>query len=965
MINQIIIVKKFTLILIIYVLVGILFSQENPALKVTQFTLENGLTVYLNEDHSLPQIFGAVVVNAGGKNDPKDATGIAHYLEHVMFKGTDKIGTLNWEAEKPILDSISLMYDYLFQTQDDAKRKEIQKTINQLSLRAAEYAIPNETDLILQHIGGTRINAGTSNDYTVYHNLFPSNQIEKWFDIYVERFRNPVFRLFQSELETVYEEKNMYEDNFFMKVLEEYIKHFWKVHPYGQQSIIGTTEHLKNPRLSKMVDFYNTYYVANNMALMLSGDFITDDVIPLIKEKFAIWENRPVPENPVYVEKPFNGREEVNVKMTPLPMGAIGFRTVPANHEDEIALTICGEILSNQNQTGLLDELMSENQIWGVYAMNFTMNDLGGFHILFIPKLLVQKLSDAEALIINKIKKLRSGDFSEQFFEGVKLNYLKEHLQNLENLETRGPMLLDCFTQKKSWEDVLAVADKVNKLTKDDIVRIANQYLGDNYLVANSRMGSPKKDKIEKPDWKPIVSQQNGKKSEFALWLESLPETEMPPRFVDFNKDLVINTLCKGVDYYQTTNTMNPVFSLTFRFKVGTETNNRYSYVADYLNEVGTSTQSAKEFKSALQNLGATLNFSCSKNNFEISIDGFDGKMEETLQLVAQILQQPEVKSETIKRLWDNEKGNYKMSVNDPATLGKALFEYVQYGQKSSFINKLSLKEIKKLTPEELIALFKEVITYESEVHYTGTLPMAEIQSLLLKHINFSHEPKKASFIEIPVAEISQPAVYLHSNKKSLQSNIYIYNNGNVANEKEKALLNAFNEYFGNGMSGLVFQEIRELRSLGYSTRAAYINPKLRKNKGFLKGYLGTQSDKTIDGVEALVGLVKNMPQKPERIETIKRSLIQGINMENVSFRDLTWQVSRWRFQGYVEDPRKFQHKIYENLTFEDIVAVYQKFIKGNPIAVTISGNSKKFNTKSLSAFGKINYVKTNEIIKH
>jgi len=949
---------------ILLFLCGTVFSQENPALKVTRFTLENGLTVYLNEDHSLPQIFGAVAVNAGGKNDPKDATGIAHYLEHVMFKGTDKIGTLNWEAEKPILDSISLMYDYLYQTQDNAKRKELQKRINQLSLRAAEYAIPNETDLLLQYIGGSSINAGTSDDYTIYYNNFPSNQIEKWLDIYVERFRNPVFRLFQSELETVYEEKNMYEDNYFMRLIDEYKKSFAKVHPYGQQSIIGTTEHLKNPRLSKMVEFYHTYYVANNMALMLSGDFITEEIIPLIKEKFAIWENRPVPEYPVYQEKPFNGREEVNVKITPINMGLIGFRTVPANHEDEMALIICSEILSNQNETGLLDELMNENQIWGIYAMNYILNDLGGFHIFFLPKLMVQKLSDAEALILSKINKLKTGDFSEQFFEGVKLNYLKEHLQKFEEVETRGLMLLDCFTQKKSWEEQLTTVDKVNKLTKDEIVRIANQYFGDNYLVFNSKMGFPKKDKIEKPDWKPIVSQQKGKKSEFALWLENLPETEMLPKFVDFNQDLVINTLCKGVEYYQTVNPMNQIFSLIIRFKVGTETDNRYSYVADYLNKVGTSTQSAKTFKSALQNLGATLDFNCNKNLFTLSIDGLDDKIEEALQCVAQFLNHPEVKTETTKMLWENEKGSYKMKVKDPATLGKALFEYVQYGKKSSFINKLSLKEVKKLTPEKLIELFKKVITYESEVHYTGTLTMEKIQSLLLKYIPFSTEPQKAIFIEIPVSEITEPVVYFHNHKKSLQSNLYVFSTGKIADEHDKALLNAFNEYFGEGMSSIVFQEIRELRSLGYHTWAAYFHPKLRQNKGCFRGYLGTQSDKTIDGVEALVGLVKNMPEKPERLDLIKRSLIQAVNTEIASFRDLSWKVSTWRFQGYTEDPRKFQHKIYGNLTFDDIVSVYQKFIKESPIAVSISGNSKKINTSALSAFGKVIYVKTNSLIK-
>ena len=274
------------------------------------------------------------------------------------------------------------------------------------------------------------------------------------------------------------------------------------------------------------------------------------------------------------------------------------------------------------------------------------------------------------------------------------------------------------------------------------------------------------------------------------------------------------------------------------------------------------------------------------------------------------------------------------------------------------------MKEVKKLQPETLIALFKELLTYESEVHYSGILPVHENQSMLLKNIKFSTQPQKAFFVETPVAEITKPKVYINNNKKSLQSNMYILSNGAVADEKDKALLKAFNEYFGGGMSSLVFQEIRELRSLGYSTYAVYRNPILKENKGFLIGYLGTQSDKTVEGVSALVELVENMPQKPERLEVIKRSLLQGVNTENVPFRSLTWQVSQWRFQGYTEDPRKFQHQIYKDLTFDDIVFIYQKFISENPIAVTISGSSKKMNTKDLLPFGEIVGVKANEIIK-
>ncbi|MDR2972588.1 MAG: insulinase family protein [Bacteroidales bacterium] len=957
--------KKRQLIFIFFLFYGgIAFSQTSDVLKVTQFTLDNGLTVYLNEDHSLPQTYGCVVVNAGGKNDPKEATGIAHYLEHVMFKGTDKIGTLNWEAEKPLLDSISIMYDQLAQTQGMAQRKEVQATINRLSLQAAEYAIPNEVDLILQSIGSKAVNAMTAEEMTIYFNMFPSNQIEKWIDIYVERFRNPIFRLFQSELETVYEEKNMYEDLFYVRLMESYLKNFYKKHPYGQQTIIGTTEHLKNPRLSKMVDFYNTYYVANNMALILMGDFDTEKIIPLLKEKFAVWQNKPVPSYPVYKEAPFKGREEVNMKLTPVKMGIIGYRTVPAKHEDEIALEICSQILSNEGSTGLIDQLLNENKILVSYIFNMVNNDLGGLHVLFVPKIFSQKLSDAEKLVHEQFHKLRSGEFSDQLFESVKLNFLREHYQQLEEPWMRGYKLTYCFIQNKSWEEELAVAEKVKQLTKEEIIRVAQQYFGDNYLVFNSHMGFPKKDKIDKPDWKPVVSKNSDKKSEFAQWIASVPETELPPQFVDFNKDLIIDTLCNGVDYYQTTNPMNQVFSLDFRFKVGTANEHRYENVVEYLNEVGTVSLKTKDFKAALQTLGAELSFHCDKNYFTVSIKGFDEKLDETLQLVSEFFKNPQVAPKIIQKMYENEKANYKLKIGDPSTLGDALIEYVQYGQKSSFIDKLTINEVKKLQPATLIDLFKDVITYESEVHYSGTLPVTEVKTMLLKNIIFSKEPQKALYIETPVAEIIKPKVYLNNNTKSLQSNIYFLSNGAVANEKDKAHLKAFNEYFGMGMSALVFQEIREFRSLGYSTYAYYSNPILKANKGYLVGYLGTQSDKTIEGVSALVDLVKNMPQKPERIETLKRSLLQSINMENVSFRELSWQVSQWRLQGYTEDPRKFRYKIFENLTFDDIVSTYHKFIHGNPIAVTISGNLKKIDTKAFAPFGEVVKVKVAEMIR-
>ena len=167
----------------------------------TAHTLENGLTVWLNEDHTQPKVLGAVVVKAGAKDCPN--TGIAHYFEHMMFKGTDKIGTVDYEKEKEILDRIAAKYDELAATKEASERKALQKQINELSVEAAAYVIPNEFDRLISRYGGTKLNAGTSLDYTVYFNTFSPQYMEQWAEINSERLIHPVFRLFQNEVETV------------------------------------------------------------------------------------------------------------------------------------------------------------------------------------------------------------------------------------------------------------------------------------------------------------------------------------------------------------------------------------------------------------------------------------------------------------------------------------------------------------------------------------------------------------------------------------------------------------------------------------------------------------------------------------------------------------------------------------------------------------------------------------------
>ena len=183
------------------------FAADDP-LRVTEVTLDNGLRVFLTENHERPEVFGAVVVNTGAKNDPADNTGMAHYLEHMLFKGTQALGTTDWAAEQGHQAQIEALYEQL-RGADDATRARVQGEIKQALLQTYDHVVPNELDQLLRQLGGRGVNAFTSYDETVYHNTFPASAVDAWLEIYAHRFVDPVFRLFPSELEAVYEEKNL------------------------------------------------------------------------------------------------------------------------------------------------------------------------------------------------------------------------------------------------------------------------------------------------------------------------------------------------------------------------------------------------------------------------------------------------------------------------------------------------------------------------------------------------------------------------------------------------------------------------------------------------------------------------------------------------------------------------------------------------------------------------------------
>ena len=942
-------------------------AEDLNALKVKEYRLENGLTVWLNEDHSQPKVFGAVVVKAGAKDCPD--TGIAHYFEHMMFKGTDRIGTLDYESEKVLLDSIAMKYDELAMTEDTAARARLQKEINELSIRSSEYVIPNEFNRLINRFGGSGLNAATSYDATIYFNTFSPQYMVQWAEINSERLINPVFRLFQSELETVYEEKNMYGDFIGGQVMDTLMARYFGPHPYAYP-IIGSTKNLKNPRLTEMHKFFEDYYVASNMALILSGDFDAQQVMPILEKAFSRIRSGNAPKQEKVMLPPFNGRETMKVKF-PIPfikaMG-LGFRGVSANHEDQVALNIAVNLLNNANGTGYLDKLMVEHKLMGALAINESMNEAGILAVAIMPKLLIQSYSSAEKMVWDEINRVKNGDFSDEMFNSLKLEQKRQYASSLENIDSRATIMMNLFSQGKSWNDYLNEVARIESITKEDVVRVAQKYFSNNYLCVTKSTGKYPKDNLPKPAFSPVVPRNADASSSYAKQLEKIPEQQVAPRIIDFEKDVKTSKLTPLVTLYTTPNPLNDIFTLNISYGIGALEQPELMQLTNYLQLLGTESLSFEQFRSRLQSIGSTLAFDVTPDAFVMKVTGFDNHIDETMELVGDFIRHAKADDKKLRQIVDDAKVSEKAFFKSGDNVASALLEQVKYGDQSRYLRKLSLSQIKKLKGKDMLAIYDKVRSVQCDLHYCGTLPVEKVIGTIRQHLPLERTTVASnSPYYRELKQYDRPTVFFIDMPDMAQSIVYGYVKGDPVDDKaSRHASQLFSVYFGGDMSSLMFQEIREFRSFAYRTSGRYQLPNHahKGTAGSFTAMLSTQSDKTLDALGVLDSLIREMPLKPERMEAVKQTLVNRINNDYPPFRNLSEKVASARMEGFDRDPAEEFLRDIATMDMQDIIRFYREQICGRPVVYVITGNRKHIDMKKLAEYGTIIKVKKKGIYK-
>ncbi|MDP3515775.1 MAG: insulinase family protein [Pseudohongiella sp.] len=935
-------------------------ANPDDPLDAHIFELDNGLQVYLTANHEEPRFYAEIAVRAGSKHDPADATGLAHYLEHLLFKGNQTMGTLDYEAERPHLEQIQALYEQHFNETDPTRRAEIYAEINRVSQLASQYAIPNEIDKVYNSMGATGLNAHTSNEETVYKVGLPSNRLQHWAEIESTRFINPVFRLFHTELEIVYEEKNRTLDNRDRLSYYALADLLYKNHPYGQQSTIGDAEHLKNPSLVYIQQYFDTYYVPNNMAIFISGDIDINETIALIAEKFSVWQAKPLPPEPTWTEAPVTAVERVTVSYPGEEEVQMAFHTVPNGHEDQEALMLLDMILDNRT-AGLINLNLNQRQrVQAAGSSPQFQNDFGAQTLWGVPRE-GQTLLDVEQLLLEQIDLIRRGEFEDWILPAIINDFKNMEKRGLESNTARVGMMRQSYLQKADWDYSIKQIQRLEQVTKADIVAVANKYFSTNNYVAVHRLNGPADiPSVDKPAIDP-VSIDPSRQSEFASAILSMPYEEIEPVYLQEGEDYQIIDYA-GMPLYYAPNPLNDIFTFSMSIEVGTEENDLLSLAGAVMGKAGTVDYPLEELQKQWYRLGSEFNFSSGANETVISITGMDTQFEETLALMLELANNPQTDAATFEELKNSILQARRDQREDPAAISQALYLYNRYGDESPMLRALSSDAIRAVQLDQVLSLISDLQKYKHTLSYTGSMTPAELTAILQRQ----HEVA-ADLLDPPpyrfrhARQVSNNEIYV-IHRETAQAQVRLEFPDGEYDESLVVASSLYNNYFGNSMSSVVFQELREARALAYSAAAQYTQGGRLGAENLALGAIGSQNDKAIEATTAFIELFDNMPASADRFSDAYGSLVNRYRSGTVGFRAIPGTVRGWQLLGLDGDPRPERFAQLQNSSLEDLMQFQREHIAGKPKLISIVGDTSRMDMSQLTELGNIQQLTVDDV---
>ena len=937
-------------------------TYQNDPMNVIHYTLDNGLQVFMSVNKDVPRIQTYIAVRVGSKNDPSESTGLSHYLEHLMFKGTNHFGTLDWAKEQEQLKKIEALYEVYNHTTDPAKRKQIYHEIDSVSYEASKYAIPNEYDKMMSMIGAQGTNAFTSNDMTVYQEDIPSNEVERWLKIEGERFANPVFRLFHTELEAVYEEKNMNMANDSRTAYEQMNLALFPNHPYGTQTTIGTIEHLKNPSLTNINKHFYTYYVPNNYCIAMAGDFDPDQVIKLIDKYFGKIQPRYIPDFTYVQEKPIREVKTVEVYGLEPENVQIGYRIDAGTGSRDVLLAEMADAVLMNGSCGIIDENINQKQLALSASSGVSdLNDYAYFRLYGRPKE-GQTLEQLKDLLLQQIEILKSGNWDADLLTAAINNRKLSDMTSLESNSNRAMAMAMAYLAHRSWQDVINETENMSYVTKEDVVDFARRiFKNNNYVIVYKRQGEQRNvQKVDKPEITPVVMNRDVE-STFLTEVKNMKVNPIEPVFVDFNKDMQKGK-ANGNEILYVKNTDNGRFQLVYRYNYGRFYDKKAGITNNFLDQLESENRSLSQINRQMYDLACSYSIGFGDKYATVRISGLSENMEKAMAIVEDILNNPKISEESVK----NSIADVLKSRNDAKSRQQTIFQnmlrYASFGKDNVRKYFVTNEEVQKIKAQDVVDQIKTMTSQPQRILYYGDLSLNDLQKVITdKHsVHPAKKPAKMGPDYDRIATKENAVYFAHYDAK--QSLCRQLSTSVPANWGLSPQIEMYNEYFGGSMNSIVFQEIREKRSLAYSAAAYYVEPSEKGKCNYNMTHIGTQNDKLIDAMEAFTDLLDNMPVSELNFDLAKTSLISQYRTNRTRKMSIINYYLTCEEMGLKTPLDRTSYNLIQKMTMNDVVNFNKSYIKGQKRVVVVLGNENEVDLKGLEKYGHVKKLSLEEI---
>ena len=932
-------------------------TVDNDKTGVRVYTLKNGLKVYLAKNDDAPRIQTYIPVRTGSNNDPSDNTGLAHYLEHMMFKGTSKLGSSDWAKEKVLIAQISDLYEQHKAEKDPEKKKALYKKIDEVSQEASKYAIANEYDKAISSLGATGTNAHTWLDETVYKNNIPNNELEKWLKVEKERFSELVLRLFHTELEAVYEEYNRAQDNDSRLVNYELMDALFPKHPNGQQTTIGKSEHLKNPSMVAIHKYFDTYYVPNNYAMVLVGDLDFDKTIKLVDQYFGTFKFKELPMKKMVSEEPMTKIVERTVKSPSAPRLQMAWRTDSYGTQEARLADMVANILTNSGESGLIDLNINQQQkALRAMAYESPYKTYGAFSMVIVPKA-DQSLDDAKKLLLEQIDLVKKGEFQDWLIPAIVNDMKIQRMKSYETADGLATQLYGTFINKQDWQTELNEINEYEKITKADVVKFANDFFKDNYVIIKKEKGTNDKlVRVENPGITPIKLNKESQ-SPFLKNILAEKSSEIKPEFIDYAKAIKTDKIGdKKVSFVE--NKYHDIAQAHFIFPFGSDHDKELGLATQVLQYLGTDKFSAEELKKEFFKIGISNDFRTTPDQLFISLTGLEENMPKGIELLKSWMQnaKPDQKvyQETVKTILESR----EVAKKDKGRIMAALSNYAKFGKVSRFTDVVSKERLNTIKSEEMTKKIQDLLKMPYQIFFYG--------KDFNKFKNYGKSFVEKETLKVPAKKIyPEPATegkVFFTGYDMVQTEMSKVAKGKDVNLKNFGKINVFNEYFGRGLSSIVFQEIRESKSLAYSAYVSYAANGELNHPDYVTTYIGTQANKLPQAVNAMDELMANLPQIPAQFDNAKYSALKQIASARINRTNIFFNQLNLKKLGVDYDLRKDIYAEIEKLTLPELTNFYNSEVKPLKYNTAIIGKKENLDMNAINKMGAFQEVSLEEI---